>query len=68
MIFRQTDTISFENYNLKPLDMYNGLSQVYCIKSEEKSNSKQKVKKLKIQDFGNFEISPMSIHSITLDR
>ena len=25
----------FENYNLTPLDMYNGLSQVYCIKPEE---------------------------------
>ena len=24
----------FENYNLTPLDMYTGLSQVYCIKSE----------------------------------
>ena len=24
----------FLNYNLKPLDMYNGLSQVYCIKPE----------------------------------
>ena len=24
----------FENYNLTPLDMYNGLSQVYCIKPE----------------------------------
>ena len=26
--------IFFFNYNLAPLDMYNGLSQVYCIKSE----------------------------------
>ena len=24
----------FENYNPTPLDMYNGLSQVYCIKLE----------------------------------
>ena len=24
----------FENYNLTPLDMYNGLSHVYCIKPE----------------------------------
>ena len=24
----------FLNYNLIPLDMYNGLSQVYCIKPE----------------------------------
>ena len=23
-----------ENYNLTPIDMYNGLSQVYCIKPE----------------------------------
>ena len=27
-------TIFFENYNLTPLDMYNGLLQVYCIKQE----------------------------------
>ena len=27
-------TIFFENYNLTSLDMYNGLSQVYCIKPE----------------------------------
>ena len=25
----------FLNLNLAPLDMYNGLSQVYCIKQEE---------------------------------
>ena len=25
------NTIFLENYNLTPLDMYNGLSQVYCI-------------------------------------
>ena len=30
---RQKNTISF-NYNLTPLDMYNGLSQGYCIKLE----------------------------------
>ena len=30
-IFRQKNT-SFENYNLINMDMYNGLSQVYCIK------------------------------------
>ena len=24
----------FENYNVTPLNMYNGLSQVYCIKAE----------------------------------
>ena len=24
----------FENYNLIPLDMYNGLTQIYCIKFE----------------------------------
>ena len=33
-IFRQNNTIFFENYNLSPLDMYNGLSQVYCIKPD----------------------------------
>ena len=33
-IFRQINTLLFENYNLKPLDMYNGLSSVYCIKPE----------------------------------
>ena len=27
----------FENYNLTPLDLYNRLSQVYCIKPEEKN-------------------------------
>ena len=32
-IFRQKNTIFLENYNLTPLDMYNGLSQMYCIKS-----------------------------------
>ena len=25
---------NFENYSLAPLDMYNGLSQYYCIKPE----------------------------------
>ena len=30
------NTIFFYNYNLTPLDMYNGLSQVYCIKAEER--------------------------------
>ena len=28
------NTIFFENYKLTPLDMYNGRSQVYCIKPE----------------------------------
>ena len=27
-------TFFFLNYNLNPLNMYNGLSQVYCIKPE----------------------------------
>ena len=36
MIFRQKNTIFFENYNLTPLDMYNELSQVYIV-SEEKA-------------------------------
>ena len=26
----------FENYNLTPLEVYNGLSQVYCIKPERR--------------------------------
>ena len=34
-----------KNYNLTPPDMYNGLSQVYCIKPEGKSISIQRVKK-----------------------
>ena len=38
--------ILFENYNLTPLDMYNGLSQVYCIKPGEESISIQRVKGL----------------------
>ena len=33
-IFRQKNTIFFGIFNLTPLDMYNGLSQVYCIKPE----------------------------------
>ena len=34
-IFRQMNTILFcENYNLTPLDMYNGLTEAYCIKPE----------------------------------
>ena len=28
------NTMSFENYNLAPLKLYNGLSQVYCIKPD----------------------------------
>ena len=32
---RQTKEYNiFENYYLTPLDMYNGLSQVYCIRQE----------------------------------
>ena len=38
------NTIFFENTNLTPLDMYNELSQVYCIKPEGKSISIQRVK------------------------
>ena len=34
-IFKQKNTIYFENNNLAPLDMYNGLSLVYCIKPDE---------------------------------
>ena len=33
-IFRQKDTIFFENFKLTPLDMYNGLPHIYCIKPE----------------------------------
>ena len=33
-IFRKKNTLFFENYYLTPLDMYNGLSQVYCMKPE----------------------------------
>ena len=35
-IFGQKNTIFYENSNLKPLDVYNGLSQVYGIKPEER--------------------------------
>ena len=38
-IFRKKNTIMFENYSLTPLGMYNGLSQVYCIKSEGRIHS-----------------------------
>ena len=34
----------FLSYKLTPLDMYNGLFQVYCIKPEEESISIQRVK------------------------
>ena len=33
-IFRQENTMLFLNYNLTPIDVYNGLSQVNCIKPE----------------------------------
>ena len=33
-ILRQKNTILFVNYNLAPLDMFNGLYQVCCIKPE----------------------------------
>ena len=32
---KRSSDIFLLNYNLTPLDMYTGLSQVYCIKSEE---------------------------------
>ena len=42
-IFRQI--ICFFNYNLTHLDMYNGLSQVYCIRHQkEETVSIQRVK------------------------
>ena len=34
-ICRQKENI-FDNYKLTPIDMYNGLSQSYCIKPEER--------------------------------
>ena len=37
-IFRQKNTIFFENYTLTHLDMYNGLSEVYCIKPEGRTH------------------------------
>ena len=36
--------IFFFNYNLTPLDMYNGLSQIDCIKPKGKSIGIQRVK------------------------
>ena len=33
-IFRESNTILFRNYNLLPLSVYNGPSQVYCMKPE----------------------------------
>ena len=33
-IFRERNTILFENYNLLPLEIHNGPSQIYCIKPE----------------------------------
>ena len=45
-IFRLKNTISIENYNLTPLDMYNGLSQVYCLNQKEESISIQRVNSL----------------------
>ena len=35
-IFRKKITIFFENYNLIPLDMFNGLFHVCCIKPERR--------------------------------
>ena len=40
------EQIFFEKYNLTALDMYNGLSQVYCINQKEESISIQRVKHL----------------------
>ena len=37
-IFRQKNTIFFENFNLTALDMYNGLSQVYYTKREGRTH------------------------------
>ena len=42
-IFRKKNTISSENCNLTPLDMFNGLSEVYCIKPEGRFTSIQRV-------------------------
>ena len=48
-IFRQKNTIFLENYNWTPLDIYNGLSQVYCIKPEGESIGIQRVKGNQLQ-------------------
>ena len=31
---KKANNVFFENYNLAPLKLYNGLSQVYCIKPD----------------------------------
>ena len=40
--------IHFLNYNLTPIDKYNGLSLVRCINEKEESISLQKVKMIRI--------------------
>ena len=42
----QKNRIFSENHNPTPLDMYNGLSQVYCIKPERRINSYTKGKRV----------------------
>ena len=44
LLFRQKDTIYFEDYNLTPLDMYNGISKVISSIQKEESISIQRVK------------------------
>ena len=46
--FLDKNTIFICNYNLIPIDMYNGLSEAYCIKPVGKSISMQRVKSGKV--------------------
>ena len=48
-IFKQNNTIVFENYNLIPLDMYNGLSQFFLSNQKEESISIQRVNKVDLR-------------------
>ena len=50
-IARQRNTIFFENLNQTPLDMCNGLSQVYCIISGERIHQNTKGLIVTITDF-----------------
>ena len=43
-MFRQKNTIFFENYYLTSLGMYNGLSKVIVLNQKEESISIQRVK------------------------
>ena len=43
--------IFFKHYNMTPLDMYNRLSQVYCIKPEGSIHKNTKVNRYTEQNF-----------------